>query len=567
MKKLLLLCASFLTIGSMSAETFQKVTSAEELSAGDKVFFIHSGASAYYYSAAVSSKCLNSTTVSDELSDKVTIDDLTNVMTVGVNGSNYTFSWSDGKSLGYGGSSTDLAVIASTATNPKNKFTVTFASTGLATITETTSNRYIGWQSDTNARWKIYSPTSSTNAKPFIYKQVESGDPVGPVDYAPDFQDIALFVNETLQLNLGTKYPSEMIFISSDDAIATVSDNGLITATGIGEATIYVSWEGDENFTENIDGIEFTVTVSEKPVAGDILTDEITATSFVGITGNGTYKALTYTSPITNITYSAKISTNYSAIQTNGTSGNGIATTANPNKYVLKKVIVQLNANTNNKTRTLTVYGAEQDFTSIAAASTGSSIGSITKSDSNLSATFDVTDSYTAVGFIANNALYIDKIILEWAPAAVATAPESAKVYFHGTTDEVGESIDLGGSEKKVHFAAAEGVNIFVKFEPDSATEAQADNAADYDGFEPYNGEGFTLNVAGTLKHYTEKDGLKSPVSSITVTGTSTAINEIDAAAKVNAEWFDLQGRRVASPVKGRVYIVKEGSTTSKRAL
>lgn len=566
MKKLLLLCASFLTIGSMSAETFQKVTSAEELSAGDKVFFIHSGTSAYYYSASVSSSSLNSTTVNDELSDKVTIDDLTNVMTVGVNGSNYTFTWSDGKSLGYGGSSTTIAAIAATATSPKNKFTVTFASTGLATITETSSGRYIGWQSDTNARWKIYA-TSSSNAKPFIYKLVESGDPVGPVDYAPDFQDIALFVNETLQLNLGTKYPSEMIFISSDDAIATVSDNGLITATGIGEATIYVSWEGDENFTENIDGIEFTVTVSEKPVAGDMLTDEITATSFVGITGNGQYKALTYTSPITNITYSANIATNYSAIQTNGTSGRGIATTANPNKYVLKKVIVELNANTSDSKRTLTVYGAEQDFTSIAAASAGTSIGSITKSASNLSATFDVTDSYTAVGFIANNALYIDKIILEWAPAAVATAPESAKVYFLGTTDEVGESIDLGGSEKKVHFAAAEGVNIFVKFEPDGATEAQADNAADYEGFEPYNGEGFTLNVAGTLTHYTEKDGLKSPVSSIAVTGKVTAINEIDAAAKVNAEWFDLQGRRVASPVKGRVYIVKEGSTTSKRAL
>lgn len=566
MKKLLLLCASFLTIGSMSAETFQKVTSAEELSAGDKVFFIHSGASAYYYSAAVSSKCLNSTTVDEKLSDKVTIDDLTNVMTVGVNGSNYTFSWSNGQSLGYGGSSTDLAAIASTATNPKNEFTVTFASTGLATITETSSKRYIGWQSDTNARWKIYA-ASSTNAKPFIYKLVESGDPVGPVDYAPDFQDIALFVNETLQLNLGTKYPSEMIFISSDDAIATVSDNGLITATGIGDATIYVSWEGDENFTENLDGIEFTVTVSEKPIAGDILTDEITATSFVGITGSSQYKALTYTSPITNITYSANISTNYSAIQTNGSSGRGIATTANPNKYVLKKVIVELNTNTSNSQRTLTVYGAKQNFTSIAAASTGSSIGSITKSDSNLSATFDVTNSYTAVGFIANNALYIDKIILEWAQEKVATAPESAKVYFHGTTDEVGESIDLNGSEKKVHFAAAEGVNIFVKFEPASATEAQADNAADYEGFEPYNGEGFTLNAAGTLKHYTEKGGLKSPVSAITVTGTSTAINEVDAAAKVNAEWFDLQGRRVASPAKGRVYIVKEGSTTSKRAL
>ena len=52
------------------------------------------------------------------------------------------------------------------------------------------------------------------------------------------------------------------------------------------------------------------------------------------------------------------------------------------------------------------------------------------------------------------------------------------------------------------------------------------------------------------------------------VTGANTtAIAEVGAEANVAAEWFDMQGRRVAVPTKGGVYIIKQGSKTSKRAL
>lgn len=47
----------------------------------------------------------------------------------------------------------------------------------------------------------------------------------------------------------------------------------------------------------------------------------------------------------------------------------------------------------------------------------------------------------------------------------------------------------------------------------------------------------------------------------------STSISEVKAAGTGATEWFDLQGRRVATPSKGNIYILKQGSRTTKLAL
>ncbi|MDE5660631.1 MAG: hypothetical protein K2I28_07060 [Muribaculaceae bacterium] len=357
---------------------------------------------------------------------------------------------------------------------------------------------------------------------------------------------------------------AEPVFESSNPEVATVDENsGIVSVVGIGTTTIKATTIATETFKAG--KAEYTLTV-KRPSSGNEATVEMTYSSFDVEEGTTTYGNYTFTDDL-GIEYKANMAAGNNSIQLRSkNSESGIVVTANKEGYVLRSITVDWNNNTA-AARVLDVYGNNAAYTNAAdlydTETRGEKLGSINYSST--ASTLSIDSEYSFIGLRSNDgAMYINKITLVW--EKVATAPESAKVYFHGTTDEVGESIDLGGSEKKVHFAAAEGVNIFVRFEPDSATEAQADGT-EYDGFEPYNGEGFTLNVAGTLKHYTEKGGLKSPVSSINVTGNVTAINEIDAAAKVNAEWFDLQGRRVASPVKGRVYIVKEGSTTSKRAL
>lgn len=45
----------------------------------------------------------------------------------------------------------------------------------------------------------------------------------------------------------------------------------------------------------------------------------------------------------------------------------------------------------------------------------------------------------------------------------------------------------------------------------------------------------------------------------------ATGVTEVEVAEGGEAEWYDLNGRRVAAPCKG-IYILKQGTKVSKRA-
>jgi len=95
------------------------------------------------------------------------------------------------------------------------------------------------------------------------------------------------------------------------------------------------------------------------------------------------------------------------------------------------------------------------------------------------------------------------------------------------------------------------------------AAEAESEKV-----FTEYSAENpIELTEAGTLTYYTKLGKYKSAEKVLTVTGSTTSgIAEIGAEA-AEAEWFDVQGRRVAKPAKGGVYILKQGSKVSKRVL
>jgi len=90
-----------------------------------------------------------------------------------------------------------------------------------------------------------------------------------------------------------------------------------------------------------------------------------------------------------------------------------------------------------------------------------------------------------------------------------------------------------------------------------------------------YAEEGYTeftaplsLDRAGQLNYYAELNGQTTAVKTLTIQGpTTTSISEVKAANAGAAEWFDLQGRRVATPSKGNIYILKQGSRTTKLTL
>ncbi|MDE6366355.1 MAG: hypothetical protein K2L33_02105 [Muribaculaceae bacterium] len=141
------------------------------------------------------------------------------------------------------------------------------------------------------------------------------------------------------------------------------------------------------------------------------------------------------------------------------------------------------------------------------------------------------------------------------------------------------ETINLNESEVTVTIKAADAAHhIYHKFtnQPGSEEEEEiatvANEITDENGFVKNEASEveLTLSKNGTLEIYAHhpESGLKSAVMTLMVTGANTtAIAEVGAEANVAAEWFDMQGRRVAVPAKGGVYIIKQGSKTSKRAL
>lgn len=131
--------------------------------------------------------------------------------------------------------------------------------------------------------------------------------------------------------------------------------------------------------------------------------------------------------------------------------------------------------------------------------------------------------------------------------------PATATVVLHGTSDEVGNTIELKeGESKRIHFNVADGVEVWHKFVADGAKGIAAQAETDEDGFEKYDGNGVELTQAGTLSYYTKTaNGVKSDVQTLTVTGGTSAISEISAEQNGAEVIYDLQGRRVSRAVKG----------------
>ena len=108
-------------------------------------------------------------------------------------------------------------------------------------------------------------------------------------------------VNPTSTITWATSSEGDIICTSSDDAVATVTDEGVITAQGAGTATITIYQDADEDYNEGEKTVTVNVTDSRDVVAtgidltskvftkGDIDDLEGTSTMTEGFTGSITY--------------------------------------------------------------------------------------------------------------------------------------------------------------------------------------------------------------------------------------------------------------------------------------
>lgn len=132
-------------------------------------------------------------------------------------------------------------------------------------------------------------------------------------------------------------------------------------------------------------------------------------------------------------------------------------------------------------------------------------------------------------------------------------------------------AVNLDGDKKTVRIQAAdESHHIFYKHAPSSAGAARFNETAGEDGFTHVEGNSaeVTVDTNGELHIYAQHpdNGLKSRSVVLTFTGDSTGIDEIGVEGEKAGAWFDLQGRRVAAPAKGGVYIRRQGSKVVKTA-
>ncbi|MDE6032572.1 MAG: chitobiase/beta-hexosaminidase C-terminal domain-containing protein [Muribaculaceae bacterium] len=315
----------------------------------------------------------------------------------------------------------------------------------------------------------------------------------------------------------------------------------------------------------------FTYTSSELVM----ITDRLTADVFGA--KDDTYHDVTWTSEVTGITYSANMmkSQKGGVMQIRSKNDSGIVTSGNPNGYLFSGYTVMWDSETVSP-RQLGVYLADSDFSApndLYADGLEADYVLDYQSDA-LSQEPDEAVA-TAVGFRSvNGAQYVEYIEIQWlvAPAEAPVEPEtpgSPEVSIDGVEiTDFSEPIDLNQASVTITLTADEGHHIYHKHEPaeETVNPAYYYEGADAEPEDPH--AGFThvadnkaeieVNQNGTLTYYAfhPETQLKSePVSIRFINGIVTvSIGEVETE-KAAREVFDLQGRRVAAPVR-ELYII-----------
>lgn len=90
-----------------------------------------------------------------------------------------------------------------------------------------------------------------------------------------------LITDDPVQLNVTTSPANlELSYVSSNNSVVTVSNTGLVTAQGLGSASITVSFAGDDEYSSSNDTINVTVTrIEPEHVSGMTISQIVAATT------------------------------------------------------------------------------------------------------------------------------------------------------------------------------------------------------------------------------------------------------------------------------------------------
>lgn len=392
-------------------------------------------------------------------------------------------------------------------------------------------------------------------------------------------------------------------YSSSKPSVATIDDNGNLEILGLG-ATDIKAYIDDTNY-QSEEKIYKLVVIDPNAVTA---TDRINKDCFEGISNS--YSTFHYTSPTTGITYAA--CTNYNSSKSGMTLNDagkgsapyfdpGFGVAENTQGWIAKKITVLYSETISPSEKMLVVTSDDAGFDVYSkeeATENGTHAGHVnawaclneigennvpsitttTSTDEPLSYTFEIGSEPKFLAVMTRNAHYIDYIEIEWEKSAT---PEVKILSEDATSITVGvEHADYILHYKKIHnndwnnHWGSEAANAPARVAQDTTGEPLADS-------EDWVSTGTnTITIDKTIadhqnRHYKftafHKDdtALANELNHVNflidADGTLTGIEGIgaEAGADAPAEYYDLQGRRVANPVSG-LYIRRTGSKVEK---
>lgn len=140
----------------------------------------------------------------------------------------------------------------------------------------------------------------------------------------------------------------------------------------------------------------------------------------------------------------------------------------------------------------------------------------------------------------------------------------------HDATINSDGAVDLEQGTKTITLTAPADHELWYKHdivENSENTEIATQAETDDDGFTMAENGTVTLTISknSSLHYYSKHSGVKSLVNTLSfVNASTTGIVSIEAD-NAPEQWFDLSGRKVATPAKG-IYLLKKGNTTTKIA-
>lgn len=382
-------------------------------------------------------------------------------------------------------------------------------------------------------------------------------------------------------------------YVSSKPEVASITADGVVTPLAMGVTTITATTTETDKYTS------ISASYSLKVVDPNVkdVQDILNLDNF-GITGQG-YSTYTYESTITGITYGACSQKNNEGMQLNsGPAGSknaypGIAVCENPNGLILKSLTIKWAGTISPSKCIYIITNTTEGFTLTKAEDATTNIGfkdvSVSTTDTpsidvptSTNETVTYTEPEGAVnsffGLFTKNAHYIEYVEVNW---LMPSTPEVKILSEDATSITVGvEHADYILHYKKIHnndwnnHWGSEAANAPARVAQDTTGEPLADS-------EDWVSTGTnTITIDKTIadhqnRHYKftafHKDdtALANELNHVNFLidgdGTLTGIEGIgaEAGADAPAEYYDLQGRRVANPVSG-LYIRRTGSKVEK---